>query len=171
MTTLPSISGSDWRDCVYNNSHPGASPALWERESLNSKLVTSLQQSARRNVGDSEVSWRKVRWSDETQILLSSHHTKCHVWHKHCRSLWTYKPHLDTWWWQHHTMGMLEGKMNATKIKRNPWRKTLPCHCVDLNPVENLWLFIHHPHTTGQSLSNFKKKNEGNSDCLDVESW
>jgi hypothetical protein len=37
---------------------------------------------AKRHVGDSPNIWKKVLWSDKTQIELFGHQGKCYVWRK-----------------------------------------------------------------------------------------
>lgn len=156
---VPSFSGSDWIDCVQNNSHLGASLALWDsgkEKALTQKLWLLLPW---RNVGRiSEDSWRKVCWSDET--IIEPCLALCLI----CRSSLTYKSHRDAWRCQHHAVGMLEGKMNIADIKRNPWRKTSPCQSRSQCSQE---FVAHSPYSHNLSEpEQFKKINIGEN-CND----
>ncbi|MCJ8733927.1 hypothetical protein PDJAM_G00229400 [Pangasius djambal] len=69
-------------------------------------------QFATSHVGDTANMWKKVLWSDETKIELFGLNAKRYVWLKpntaHHPELTTWNsPHRETWWWQHHVVGML----------------------------------------------------------------
>uniref|UniRef100_A0AAZ3QFW9 Transposase Tc1-like domain-containing protein n=1 Tax=Oncorhynchus tshawytscha TaxID=74940 RepID=A0AAZ3QFW9_ONCTS len=55
------------------------------------------------HLGDTPNMWKKVLWSDETKIELFGNNAKRYVWRKSN----TAHPHCQTWWWQHHGLGLL----------------------------------------------------------------
>ena len=63
MTTLKEL------ELGYNNCCPGSSPVkvLWGRQ-----LIKSGLESTQRYVGDSKVKYKRILWSDETNIFWPS---------------------------------------------------------------------------------------------------
>ena len=74
---------------------------------LSAKNKMARFEFAKRHVGDSQNVWRKVLWSDETKIELFGHQRKRYVCRKPITSPKEHHPHSETWWWQHHAVGMV----------------------------------------------------------------
>ena len=82
---------------------------------------------------DSEATWQKVLWSDDTKMELYGKNCKMLrlVQTQHSTSLKEHHPYCEAWWWQHHVMMMFlisrdwgtcqdRRENGRSKIQKNP---------------------------------------------------
>ncbi len=135
---VQSFSGSDGKDCTYNNCCPGPLPVEAVRES--GKEKATVEKSSReispgirpkacgRLQGQLEES--SLVWWDKNWVFWPLDQTLCLANTKHCTSPQTHL-HREAWRWQHRALGMLlssrswkacrgRGEHECRKISPNP---------------------------------------------------
>ena len=102
---------------------------------LSARHMKARIEFAKKHMKDSQTMRNKILWSDETKIELFGVNSKRYVWRNPGTA--QYNPNSETWWWQHHAMGVFFSCRDRTtgwnwrkdecgQVQRYPGRKPLP---------------------------------------------